>query len=62
MTINMIDANTKEHVDTLEVDACLVATGRMPATEDVGLEAADMQTERGFVRWIPPSCAHCSGR
>ena len=30
VTIKMIDAKTKEHVETLEVDACLVATGRVP--------------------------------
>ena len=29
VTIKMIDAKTKEHVETLEVDACLVATGRV---------------------------------
>ncbi|CAM9410154.1 unnamed protein product [Heterosigma akashiwo] len=28
VTIKMIDATTKEHVETLEVDACMVATGR----------------------------------
>ncbi len=29
VTIKMIDAKTKEHVETLEVDACLVATGTL---------------------------------
>lgn len=45
----MIDAKTKEHVETLEVDACMVATGRAPNTGDMGLEAAGIETNRGFV-------------
>ncbi len=49
VTIKMIDANTKEHVETLEVDACLVATGRVPATNDMGLEDLGIETDRGFV-------------
>lgn len=49
VTIKMIDANTKEHVETLEVDACLVATGRTPNVEGLGLETAGIETERGFV-------------
>jgi dihydrolipoamide dehydrogenase len=50
VTIKMIDAKTKEHVETLEVDACLVATGRVPNTNGLGLEAAGIETERGFVQ------------
>jgi len=38
VTIKMIDAKTKEHKETLEVDACLVATGRAPATATLGLD------------------------
>ena len=38
VTIKMIDAKTKQHVETLEVDACLVATGRVPNTSGLGLE------------------------
>ena len=50
VTVNMIDAKTKEHVETLEVDACMVATGRAPNTGDMGLEAAGIETnQRGFV-------------
>jgi dihydrolipoamide dehydrogenase len=45
----MISAKTKEHVETLEVDACLVATGRSPNTANLGLEQAGIVTERGFV-------------
>jgi dihydrolipoamide dehydrogenase len=50
VTVKMIDANTKEHVETLEVDACLVATGRVPNTEGLGLQAAGIETERGFIQ------------
>lgn len=49
VTIEMIDANTKEHVETLEVDACMVATGRVPNTANMGLEDAGIETSRGFV-------------
>jgi len=48
-TVKMIDAKTKEHVETLEVDAVMVATGRVPATKDMGLEAMGIETNRGFV-------------
>lgn len=50
VTIKMIDAKTKEHVETLEVDACMVATGRVPNTKGLGLEAAGIETVRGFVQ------------
>ncbi|CAN0202864.1 unnamed protein product, partial [Phaeothamnion confervicola] len=49
VTIKMIDAKTKEHVETLEVDACMVATGRVPNTKGMGLEAVGVETVRGFV-------------
>lgn len=49
VTIKMIDAKTKEHVETLEVDAAMIATGRVPATKDMGLEAMGIETSRGFV-------------
>ena len=50
VTIKMIDAKTKELVETLEVDACMVATGRVPNTVGLGLEKAGIETERGFVQ------------
>jgi dihydrolipoamide dehydrogenase len=50
VTIKMIDAKTKEHVETLEVDACMVATGRVPNTKNMGLEAVGVETVRGFVQ------------
>lgn len=49
VSIKMIDAKTKEHVETLEVDACLVATGRVPMVTGLGLDAAGIELDRGFV-------------
>ena len=49
VTIKMIDAKTKEHVETIEVDAAMVATGRVPNTANMGLEAMGIETNRGFV-------------
>lgn len=39
VVIELADFKTKEDVDVLEVDACLVATGRIPATQNLGLES-----------------------
>jgi dihydrolipoamide dehydrogenase len=39
----------REHVETLEVDAAMVATGRVPNTKDMGLEAMGIETNRGFI-------------
>ncbi|EGJ30955.1 MULTISPECIES: dihydrolipoyl dehydrogenase [Moorena] len=50
VVIELADAKTKEVVDVLEVDACLVATGRIPATKDLGLDAVGVETNRrGFI-------------
>jgi len=49
VTIKMIDAKTKEHVETIEVDAAMVATGRVPNTANMGLEDRGIVTQRGFV-------------
>lgn len=49
VTIELIDAKTKEPKDTLEVDAALIATGRAPYTQGLGLENIDVVTQRGFV-------------
>lgn len=36
--------------EVLEVDACLVATGRIPATKNLGLESVNFQSDRrGFI-------------
>ncbi|CAO2203429.1 unnamed protein product [Urochloa humidicola] len=47
--IELIDAKTKEHKETLEVDAALIATGRAPFTKGLGLENINVVTQHGFV-------------
>jgi dihydrolipoamide dehydrogenase len=50
VVIELADAKTKEVVDVIEVDACLVATGRIPATKDLGLESVGVELDRrGFI-------------
>ncbi|KAL7104854.1 hypothetical protein ACP275_07G007400 [Erythranthe tilingii] len=49
VTIELIDAKTKEPKDTLEVDAALIATGRAPFTKGLGLNNINVETQRGFV-------------
>ncbi|MGF1459892.1 MAG: dihydrolipoyl dehydrogenase [Leptolyngbyaceae cyanobacterium] len=50
VVIELADRETKEIVDVLEVDACLVATGRIPATKDLGLARVGVETDRrGFI-------------
>lgn len=49
VTIELIDAKTKELVDVLEVDACLVAAGRIPAAKEMGLESVGVELNRGFI-------------
>ena len=49
VTIELSDFKTREVVDVMEVDACLVATGRAPFTDGLGLESIDVETQRGFV-------------
>lgn len=50
VVIELTDAKTKEVVEVLEVDACLVATGRIPATKNLGLEDMGVETDRrGFI-------------
>lgn len=50
VVIELTDAKTKEKLETLEVDACLVATGRIPATKNLGLEKVGVQVnQRGFI-------------
>jgi len=50
VVIKMIDSKTKEHVETLEVDACMIATGRIPNTKTLGLENWGIETVRGFIQ------------
>ena len=50
VVIELADAKTKEVVEVLEVDACLIATGRIPLTKDLGLETAGAELDRrGFI-------------
>ncbi|KAK4770871.1 hypothetical protein SAY87_031403 [Trapa incisa] len=49
VTIELIDAKTKEPKDTLEVDAALIATGRAPFTQGLGLENINVVTQHGFI-------------
>jgi dihydrolipoamide dehydrogenase len=50
VTIELTDAKSKEVVDVLEVDACLVATGRIPATKNLGLDSVGVALDRrGFI-------------
>jgi len=41
------------HCTIEQVDACMVATGRVPMTKSLGLEEMGIETFRGFVqvRW-----------
>ena len=47
--IELVDMETREPVETLEVDAVLVATGRVPSSKDLNLESVGVETQRGFV-------------
>ncbi|MBR8839687.1 MAG: dihydrolipoyl dehydrogenase [Stigonema ocellatum SAG 48.90 = DSM 106950] len=46
VVIELADFKTKEFVDVLEVDACLVATGRIPATHNLGLDSINVELDR----------------
>lgn len=48
--IELTDFKTKKVVDTLEVDACMVATGRAPYTNG---EAASQLQARGLAVRVP---------
>jgi dihydrolipoamide dehydrogenase len=50
VVIELANRETREVVETLEVDACLVATGRIPVTKDLGLEKVGVEADRrGFI-------------
>ncbi|BAY33658.1 dihydrolipoamide dehydrogenase [Nostoc carneum NIES-2107] len=46
VVIELADFKTKEDLDVIEVDACLVATGRIPATKNLGLESVGVELDR----------------
>lgn len=48
--IELADMQTKEVVEVLQVDACLVATGRIPDTKNLNLTAVGVELDRrGFI-------------
>ena len=47
--IELVDMATREPVETLEVDAVLVATGRVPVSQDLNLASVGVETQRGFI-------------
>ena len=46
VVIELADFKTKEDVEVIEVDACLVATGRIPSTQNLGLESVGVEVDR----------------
>ncbi|MEA5513018.1 dihydrolipoyl dehydrogenase [Nodularia sp. UHCC 0506] len=46
VVIELADFKTKKDIDVIEVDACLVATGRIPATKNLGLETLGIELDR----------------
>jgi len=61
VVIELANFKTKEYVDTLEVDGCLVATGRIPATKDLGLESVGAELDRRGYIPVNDSMAVLSG-
>ncbi len=50
VVIELADAKTKEIVEVLEVDACLIATGRIPKAKEMGLESVSVELDRrGYI-------------
>jgi len=49
VTIDLVNMKTREPVETLEVDAVLVATGRVPSSASLNLAAVGVETNRGFI-------------
>lgn len=47
--IELADMKTREPVETLEVDAVLVATGRVPSSRELNLASVGVETNRGFI-------------
>jgi len=47
--IVLVDMKTREPVETLEVDAVLVATGRVPVSQELNLGSVGVETHRGFI-------------
>ena len=47
--IELSEMKTKNLIEELEVDAVLVATGRVPASKDLNLKAVGVETNRGYI-------------
>ena len=47
--IQLSDSNTRDLVEELEVDAVLVATGRVPTSSELNLNSVGVKTNRGFI-------------
>ncbi len=47
--IELSDVKSREVVEELEVDAVLVATGRVPTSKELNLESLQVETNRGFI-------------
>ena len=47
--IELVAMESREPVETLEVDAVLVATGRVPVSAELNLASVAVQTQRGFI-------------
>ncbi|EAQ74441.1 MULTISPECIES: dihydrolipoyl dehydrogenase [unclassified Synechococcus] len=47
--IELVEMASREPVETLEVDAVLVATGRVPVSKYLNLESVGVTTNRGFI-------------
>jgi dihydrolipoamide dehydrogenase len=61
VVIELANFKTKEDVGVIEVDACLVATGRIPATKDLGLESVGVELDRRNFIPVNGSMAVLSG-
>lgn len=49
VSIELVDMASREPVEELQVDAVLVATGRVPASANLNLESVGVSTNRGFI-------------
>ena len=49
VNIELSDVKTKEISEEIQVDAVLVATGRIPSSNNLNLESVGVKTERGFI-------------
>ncbi len=47
--VELADMETKEFVEELELDAVLVATGRIPSSNALNLESVSVKTVKGFI-------------